>query len=237
MSDNPVIHESYLGMRINQMLAGIGIDPLPDHLIMSLLVTLFLTGLAVMVHRNMKLLPQGLQNVFEKIFDMIEGMMKSIIGPEGPQYFPVIATLGLFILTGNLMGLFPFLGSPTSNINVTVGCALFVFLYYHVQGIRRHGLLRYLQHFVGPIWWMAPLMFPLEIISHLSRVMSLSLRLFGNIFGEDIILALLLLLSPWYLPIPVPMFVFAIFTSILQTYIFIMLSMMYIAGAVADESH
>ena len=155
MSSDSIVHESYISTRINHFLTGAGFPPVPDHIMMSLLVTLLLMILALLIRRNMQLLPQGMQNVIEKIFDMVEEMMRSIIGSEGPRYFPVIATVGLFILTGNLIGLVPFLGSPTNNINVTLGCALFVFFYYHYQGLRRRGFRSYIAHFAGPIWWMA----------------------------------------------------------------------------------
>ncbi|MCD4653248.1 F0F1 ATP synthase subunit A [bacterium] len=237
MTMQSIDHSSLIGERLNLILASLHLPSLPDHVLLSFIVSAILIGLGFVVRRNISFVPTGIQNVIENLFKLLEKSLFSIIGPKGPRYFPVIGTLALFILTSNLLGLLPFLGSPTNNLNVTLGCALYVFFYYHYHGLKELGFRRYTKHFIGPIWWLAPFMVPLEIISHLSRVMSLSIRLFGNIMGEDIILLILFLLSPWYLPLPVPMMIFAIFTSILQTYIFIVLSMMYIAGAVAEEVH
>lgn len=237
MSDSGLSHSWYPGEKINHVLGILGLPALPDHVMLSFVTCILLISLGFAARRSISLIPSGLQNVVETLFERLEGLLIDAIGPTGPQYFPVIATLALFIALSNLMGIIPFLGSPTNNINVTLGCALFIFFYYHLQGIKRQGFTAYMRHFTGPMLMLAPLFVPLEIVSHLSRVMSLSIRLFGNIMGEDTILLILFLMSPWYLPIPVPMMMFVIFTSILQAFIFIMLSMMYIAGAVADEGH
>jgi F-type H+-transporting ATPase subunit a len=141
----------------------------------------------------------------------------------------LIGTLTLFILGCNLLGLVPGFKSPTSNLNTTVACALVVFFSTHIIGIRRHGLFRYLRQFIGPIWWLAPVMLPIELIGHLARPISLSIRLFGNIFGEDAVLLILFFLVP--LVIPLPLMLLAIFTGVVQTFVFVMLSMVYIAGA------
>ena len=153
------------------------------------------------------------------------------MGPEGRPFFPLIATLGLYILTSNLLGLIPGFESPTSNLNTTASMALVVFVTTHVVGIRMHGL-KYVKHFLGPIWWLAPLMLVLELISHFARIISLSVRLFGNIMGEDKVLAVVVLLVPFLVPLPV--FVLMIFTSFIQTIVFMLLAMMYIAGAMAE---
>ena len=153
------------------------------------------------------------------------------MGPEGRPFFPLIATLGLYILTSNLLGLIPGFESPTSNLNTTVSMALVVFVMTHVVGIRIHGF-KYVKHFLGPIWWLTPLMLVIELISHLARIISLSVRLFGNIMGEDKVLAVVVLLVPFLVPLPV--FVLMIFTSFIQTIVFMLLAMMYIAGAMAE---
>jgi len=137
--------------------------------------------------------------------------------------------LALFILLSNLLGLIPGFHSPTNNLNTTVACALVVFFSTHIIGMREQGPLRYLKHFTGPIWWLAPVMVPVEVIGHLARPISLSVRLFGNIFGEDAVLLILLSLVP--LLIPLPIMVLAVFTSVVQTFIFVMLSTLYITGA------
>ena len=229
-------HTLWLTKKVNELL-GLNPEPptIPDHVVESVLVAGILVGIGLMTRRNLKIIPHRLQNVIEAAFEFIENLLTTIIGPKGPRYFPIIMTLALFILLGNLMGLAPFCESPTSNLNVTLGCAIVIFFYYHYQGIKEQGFRTYMKHFAGPMPALAPLLFPLEIISHFARVMSLSVRLFGNIMGEDIIIIILLMLVPYV--VPVPMMMFAIFTSALQAFIFIMLSMMYLAGAVADEDH
>jgi F-type H+-transporting ATPase subunit a len=123
--------------------------------------------------------------------------------------------------------------SPTSKLNVTAGCALTVFVYYHWQGMRAQGVLKYLKHFTGPIPALAPLLLPIEIISHFSRPVSLSLRLFGNIFAEELLIVIIASIVPFVLPLP--FMAVAIFTSIIQAFVFVLLACIYIAGAVAHE--
>src|SRR5690348_11759293 len=126
---------------------------------------------------------------------MMNGMIEEWIGPgSGKRYLPLISALGLFILAGNYMGLVPGLMAPTSSINVTLGCAITIWVYYHYQGIRAQGIGSYLMHFAAPPGAplaLAPIMLPIELISHFSRVMSLSLRLFGNVFGEELVIMIL----------------------------------------------
>ena len=169
----------------------------------------------------------------EVILGGFDSLLNEIMGHNGRKFFPLIATLGLFILTSNLIGLVPGFESPTSNINTNAAMALVVFLSTHVVGVREHGL-KYFKQFMGPVWWLTPLMLPIEIISHISRPLSLTFRLFGNIKGEDIVLLVVLFLVPWFVPLPV--FVLMIFTSLVQTLVFMLLSMMYIAGAM-EEGH
>jgi F-type H+-transporting ATPase subunit a len=146
-----------------------------------------------------------------------------------------ISTLGTFIAVSNLIGLLPEMGSPTANLNVTAGCAIFVFLYYHYQGIKRHGAWGYFKiTFLGPVWWLGWLFLPIEVVSHLSRVLSLSMRLFGNIYGEDMVI---IVIGSYLLTFvgPIPVMALAIFTSLLQAFIFVMLSTLYLSGAMAEE--
>ncbi|MBA4395251.1 MAG: ATP synthase F0 subunit A, partial [Desulfobacca sp.] len=164
----------------------------------------------------------------------IENFQVDVMGEHGRSVFPLIATLGLFIFLSNVMGLIPGFYSPTASINTTLSCALIVFCTTHIIGIKVHGF-KYIKQFLGPIWWMAPLMLPIEIIGHLSRILSLTLRLFGNIMGEDLVLAILLLLAGKFLA-PLPMMFLAIFTSFVQAFIFALLSMMYISAAM-EEAH
>ncbi len=178
--------------------------------------------------RRMNLLPKGFQNVMEVVVEGLDSLITESMGHHGRKFFPLIATLGLYILTSNLLGLIPGFESPTSNLNTTVSMALVVFLMTHIVGIKVHGF-KYIKQFLGPIWWLTPLMLPIEIVSHLARPLSLSVRLFGNIMGEDKVLAVVVLLVPFLVPLPV--FVLMIFTSFIQTIVFMLLAMMYIAGA------
>jgi F-type H+-transporting ATPase subunit a len=183
--------------------------------------------------RRMNVLPGRFQNVMEVIIGGFDSLLTDTMGHEGRKFFPLIATLGLYILISNLLGLIPGFESPTANLNTTVSMAVVVFVMTHIVGVKVHGV-KYFKQFMGPVWWLTPLMMPIEIISHLSRPLSLSVRLFGNIMGEDIVLMVVLLLVP--LLVPLPVFVLMIFTSCIQTLVFMLLAMMYIAGAM-EEAH
>lgn len=241
-----IAHTLWITEKVNQVLGGpasalltaLGIQhdtatPLPQHLIITWEIIIILTILAYVSSKRISLIPKKLQHVWELFAQVILQLLRSVLGPKGDKYFSLIASMALFILIGNLMGLFPFSSSPTANLNTTVACALIIFFYYHFQGIKELGLKKYLKHFMGPSLIAAPFLIPIETISHCSRVLSLSVRLFGNIMGEDIVIIIIFSLAP--LLAPVPMMAFAIFTSILQAFIFIMLSIMYLAGAVSQE--
>jgi F-type H+-transporting ATPase subunit a len=217
-------------------LAGIDVpDPLhavPDYLVMVLLVSALIVVLLGLASRRPALVPRVRQSVAEMIVQMFEGIVTDIVGPQGRRYLPVIGTVGIFIFGCNLIGLVPGFMSPTSKLNVTVGCALVVFFYYHAQGVKSQGL-RYFKHFLGPIPALAPLMIPIEVISHFSRPVSLSMRLFCNIFAEELLILIMASIIPFLLPLP--FMAVAIFTSLIQAYVFVLLSCIYISGAVAHE--
>ena len=196
-------------------------------------VMAFLALFSFLATRRLNIFPGKFQNVMEVIIGGFDSLLTDTMGHEGRRFFPLIATLGLYILTSNLLGLIPGFESPTANLNTTVSLAVVVFAMTHIVGVRVHGI-KYLKQFMGPVWWLTPLMLPIELISHLSRPLSLSVRLFGNIMGEDIVLAVVLLLVP--LLVPLPVFVLMIFTSFIQTVVFMLLTMMYIAGAM-EEAH
>lgn len=208
-------------------------SPVPDYLVMCLLVALFLTLFFGLASRRLAIIPSKLQSVLELAIETFENILTDIIGAQGKKYLPMIATIGLFIFFSNLLGLVPGLMSPTSKLNVTAGCALTVFVYYHWQGMRSQGVFRYLKHFTGPIPALAPLLLPIEIISHFSRPVSLSLRLFGNIFAEELLIVIIASIVPFILPLP--FMAVAIFTGIIQAFVFVLLACIYIAGAVAHE--
>jgi len=209
---------------------------IPDYVVMSLIVAVFLVVFFSLSSRNLKPVPSRLQNILELIIEFFENLLVELIGEKGGKYLPMIATIGLFILSCNLLGLIPGLMSPTSKLNVTAGCALAVFVYYHWQGIKAQGLFKYLRHFMGPIPLLAPLMIPIEVISHFSRPVSLSIRLFGNIFAEELLIVIIASIIPFFLPLP--FMAVAIFTAVIQAFVFVLLSCIYIAGAVEiEEEH
>jgi F-type H+-transporting ATPase subunit a len=197
------------------------------------LVVFLLAILSFLATRNLQVYPGRLQNIMEVIIDGLHALLIDTMGEHGKKFFPLIATLGLFILTANLIGIIPGFESPTANINTNLAMALVVFFSTHVVGVITHGF-KYVKQFLGPVWWLIPLMLPIELISHLSRPLSLTFRLFGNIAGEDIVLLVVLLLVPLLVPLPI-MFLM-IFTSVVQTLVFMLLAMMYIGGAM-EEAH
>ncbi len=204
------------------------------HVIYTWLLMAVLIILGWMVGRKITLVPEKGQNFFEAVLSGIEDFMVGIVGEEGRFVFPLIASLAFFILCSNYMGMIPGFYAPTSNLNTTLACAIIVVAYTHVIGVKFHGV-KYIKHFMGPVLWLVPLMMPIEIIGHLARVLSLSIRLFGNIFGEELVLAILFFLAGMYLA-PLPMMVLGLFTGFIQAFIFCVLSMMYFAGAI-EEAH
>ncbi|MCJ7682541.1 MAG: F0F1 ATP synthase subunit A [Candidatus Aminicenantes bacterium] len=205
----------------------------PDYLAVCILVSIMIVLLFGLSSRRFKTIPSRYQSFLESVINIFEGQVVDIIGEEGKKYVPMIATIGLFVFFNNLIGLVPGFMSPTSNLNVTLGCALTVFVYYHLQGIKTQGLLKYLKHFMGPIPLLAPLLIPIEIISHFSRPISLSIRLFGNIFAEELLILIMASIIPYFLPLP--FMAIAIFTGLIQSFVFVLLSCIYISGAVAHE--
>ncbi|RFT16926.1 MAG: ATP synthase F0 sector subunit a [Candidatus Saccharicenans subterraneus] len=228
-----------LGRPLAALLAIFGLqvkDPahlLPDYLVMTLIVAILLSILLGLAGRRVSLIPGKTQVVLESLIDFFEGMIVDTIGEQGKKYLPLVTTVGLFIMTSNLLGLIPGFMSPTSKLNVTLGCALVVWLYYHWQGIRTQGVFGYLKHFTGSNPFLAPLLLPIEIISHFSRPVSLSMRLFGNIFSEELLILIIASIIPYLLPLP--FMAIAIFTAVIQAYVFVLLTCIYIAGAVAHE--
>ena len=187
--------------------------------------------LSYLATRRMDIYPGGFQNFMEVLIGGIDNLLVETMGPEGRKFFPLLATLALFILTSNLIGKIPGFTAPTSNLNTTVAMALVVFVTTHVVGVKVHGF-KYIKQFMGPVWWLTPLMFPIEVISHLSRPLSLSVRLFGNMEGGHIMLGVLFVLVP--LLVPLPVLALELLVAVIQTLVFVLLSMMYIAGAMAE---
>jgi len=205
------------------------------HVLLSAVIAL---ALAKMATKSLRMVPTGTQNVMEAYLQGIIAMGRDVIGEtNAKRYLPLVATIGMFVFVANVIGIIPGFESPSGNINMTLTLALIVFVYYNFEGIRKHGVVHYFAHFAGPVKWLAPLMFPIEIVSHISRIISLSFRLFGNIKGDDLFLWVLLMLAPWIVPLPA--FLLLSFSAILQTFIFMILTYVYLAGAVLleEESH
>jgi F-type H+-transporting ATPase subunit a len=214
-----------------------GQEVIPDFIVMSLLILLAVSALCLIIRSRLSVADPGkLQLLLEEAVTFLYGMVDEYIGPKGRNYLTLVGTMFIFILFGNLMGLVPGLMAPTSNINVTLGCALTVFVYYQYHGFKEQGLVGYVKHFLTPPGapiWIAPIYFPIEIISHLSRVLSLSVRLFGNIFGEELVILILFSIVPFL--VPLPMMLLGLVTGGLQAFIFVLLSVIYLSGAVAVE--
>jgi len=206
---------------------------LGEHVTYTWLVMALLVAVALLVKRNIKTVPTGLQNFFEPVVAGIEGMIEETMGPKGKAYFPLIATIAFFILTSNLIALIPGFYPPTANLNTNAAMALTVFAMTHIIGIKEHGI-GYLKHFCGPVIWLAPLIFPIEIVGHLARPLSLTLRLFGNMYGHEIVLMIFFALVPFLLPLP--MMLMGVLVAFIQTFVFMLLAMIYIAGSL-EEAH
>lgn len=212
-----------------------------SHLVLTAIIVI---AIAKMATKSLRAVPTGTQNVMEAFLGGVIAMGKDVVGEEhARKYLPLIATIGLFVLVNNLIGIIPGFESPTSNINVTLTLALLVFFYYNYEGVKKQGAFTYFKNFVhlgemNPIakFAMSLLMYPIEIVSHLSRIVSLSFRLFGNIKGDDLFLWVLLMLTPWI--IPMTPLVLLTFMAFLQTFVFMILTYVYLAGALAlEEDH
>lgn len=206
---------------------------LGEHIIYTWVVMIMLIIVGFLASRSLKLVPSGVQNFMEVVIEGLDGIIEDTMGPKGKAYFPLIATIALFILVSNLIGLVPGFFPPTANLNTNAAMALTVFAMTHIIGVKEHGM-KYLKHFVGPVWWMAPLMVPIEIIGHLARPLSLTLRLFGNMHGHEIVIMIFLFMAPML--VPLPMMVMGVLVSFIQAYVFMLLSMIYIAGSL-EEAH
>jgi len=219
-----------------------------NHAYILITHTLLAAGITFLIAKaataSLQIVPKGAQNVMEAFLEGVVDMGRDVIGEEkARKYLPLVATLGFFIFISNMMGIIPGFESPTSNINFTLALALSVFIYYNYEGIKNHGVAKYFGSFIhlgdmNPIakFFMTIFMFPIEILSHLSRIVSLSFRLFGNIKGDDLFLAVILMLVPFIAPIA-PFFLL-VFFGLLQAFIFMILTYVYLAGAVLiDEGH
>ncbi len=213
-------------------LESVGIS-LPVHVVYTWVVMLLLLLISFLVGRNLQMVPGRLQNVFEVIIGGLENFCVNNVGERGREHFHIICGLFLFILPCNWFGLIPGMDAPTANLNTNAALAIFLFLYYNWVGIRKWKL-GYIKHFLGPVKAISPLMLLIELISHLSRPLSLTLRLFGNIKGEEIVLVLMFMLAPVIGSLP--MYFLFVLAKTIQAFIFFMLGMIYLDGA-QDHAH
>ena len=201
------------------------------HIIYSWMVMLILIVLGRLATSKISMVPTGLQNFFEYVIEGLDNFQHSIMGDKGRPFFPLVATMIMYVWVCNLQGLIPGSFAPTSNLNTTVSLAIIIFLTTHIVGIKENGA-GYIKHFLGPIPFLAPLMFIIEVISHLSRLISLSLRLFGNVMGEELVVLILFVLAGAYF-VPLPMMFLGLLTGFLQAFIITLLTMIYISDAQA----
>ncbi len=203
------------------------------HMLLSAGIALVLVKVAM---SNLQVVPRGTQNLMEAYINGVLQMGTDVMGKShARKYIALVATIGLFVGIANLIGVIPGFEAPTAFLEMPLALAITVFVYYNYVGIRTHGIVKYLKHFLGPVWWLYWLMFPIEIVSHISRMISLSFRLFGNVKGDDMFLMVILMLAPWLLPM-IP-FALLTFMAFLQAFIFMMLTYVYLGGAIIVEDH
>ena len=220
-----------------QLFELIGLGDFAHHhpyVIYTWFVMIILIVFGLLATRGISMIPTKWQNVFEIVIGGIEDFTVDITGEHGRPYFPILATVFLYIFVCNLIGLMPGLFPPTANLNTTLSCAIPVFIMTHIIGFKTHGVA-YIKQFTGPIWWLAPLMIVLESIGHLARIMSLSIRLFGNMMGKELVLSILFMLAGAFFA-PLPMLVLGLLVSFIQAFVFYLLSTMYFTLAL-EEAH
>jgi F-type H+-transporting ATPase subunit a len=204
------------------------------HVIYTWAVMLFLIVVGTLAAKKTELIPTKIQNFFEVIVSGLEEFMVETVGEESRWLLPLAATVFIFIFVSNLSGLIPGVFPPTASLNTTAACALVVVIFTHVIGVKYHGA-KYIKHFMGPVWWMAPLIMPIEIIGHLARILSLSFRLFGNMMGHELVLGILFFLAGAFLA-PLPIMALGIFVAFVQAFVFFLLSIIYFSGAM-EHAH
>ena len=204
------------------------------HVVYSWVLMAILIIAGALATKTISMIPGKMQNLFELIVSGIEEFMVETAGEEARWLFPLAATVFLYVFIGNLIGLIPGFFPPTANLNTTASCAIVVVVFTHIIGVKYHGA-GYIKHFLGPVWWMSPLIFVIEIIGHLARILSLSFRLFGNMMGHEIVLAILFALAGAFFA-PLPIMALGIFVAFVQGFVFFLLSIIYFSGAM-EHAH
>jgi len=194
------------------------------------LVMIFLIVVSKLTLGNLEMVPGSGQNFWEILIGGMDDFFVENMGKEmADALFPMLSTFALYIAVGNLIGLIPGLMSPTSSINTTLALTIIVWATHHVIGLRAHGL-KYYKHFMGPLWWLVPLMLPIELISNIARLVSLSVRLFGNIMAKETLLAILFMLAGAFFA-PLPIMMLGVLVSLVQAMVFVLLAVVYCAQA------
>lgn len=234
------ILNKYLAGFANSVLSLVGLHaehpdkPWSNFIALQILVALLIVvGFALLKPRISADRPGPVQQMFEIVYNFLRAQSDDVVGHGGSKYLHFFATIFFFILFCNLIGLIPSLESPTMFTPVPLGCALLAFLYYNTMGIREQGILNYLKHFAGPMWLLAPLMIPIEIFSHLGRLLSLTARLYANMFAGEQVTLVFLALFP--VAVPAVFMGLHVFVAFLQAFVFTLLTMSYVSGAVAHE--
>ena len=229
----------YFGAPVAAALARLGQPslhpqtPINNFVAMEILVVGILFLLFVVVRSRLSVeSPGGLQHVVEGVHGFVENQSHEIIGHDYQRYTPYLMALGAFILFSNLIGLVPGFISPTATPTVPLGCAVVTFIYYHYHGIRTHGF-HYVKQFLGPVWLLAPLMFVIEVVSHFARVLSLTVRLYANMFAGDMVTLAFFSLVP--VLVPVLFLGLHLGVALVQTFIFVVLNTVYLGGATGEE--
>lgn len=231
-------HPSPLVELINALLAPLHVHA-PDHVVFSALICLIVLVLGLLVRSRLSIdNPGSLQIILEDVVSFFVSVLETNMGHKGRQFLALPGALFVFIWMGNMMGQIPGLGAPTSNVNVPFACALTLWIYYHYQGIRAQGVFSYIKHFAvmpGVPVLMSPIIFAIEVISHLSRVLSLTLRLFGNVFGEHLVVLIIGSIIPFIAPLPIQFL--GLIVGTLQAFIFLTLGAIYLTAAVTVDDH
>ncbi len=236
------LFNQYLAAPANTMLSWVGMKPedpahpWANYVVMEILVAAIVVVVFALLRPRLSMdRPGKFQHIFELIFGFLRDQTDDVVGHAGRPFVAFFGVLFIFILFANLVGLIPTLESPTMFPPVPLGCAVATLLYYNLVGLRQQGVLHYLGHFAGPIWWLAPLMFPIEIISNLARPLSLTVRLYANMFGGEKVTMAFMGLLPFI--VPIPFLGLHIFVGILQAFVFMLLTMVYVGEVLPHEGH
>ncbi|HEV3332680.1 MAG TPA: F0F1 ATP synthase subunit A [Bryobacteraceae bacterium] len=234
------IFNDHLAGTGNSILSLVGLSAAPrpwtNFICMELLVVLIVVVVFAVLRTGLSVVSPGkFQQVFELIYEFIDGQANDMVGHAGHRYIAFFGMLFIFVLFANLIGIIPGLESPTMYPYVPAGLAVAAFLYYNAVGIQVKGFWQHLKHFAGPVWWLAPLMVVIEVVGNLARPLSLTLRLYANMYAGEAVTGVFLSLT--YLVIPALFMALHVFVALLQAYIFMALTMVYVAGAVAHEEH